>query len=117
MMRKGDQMCTRKLTSSSLEKDDRSRAYLWWQTYLQYFKMTEKINLSKMTNSREILPQHSDYLELEDIVLDKMQSRNLRKQLQKKNETGSLLIYNLYALFHLQFTPKNTPHCRSDFSH
>ena len=53
---------------------------MWWRKFVQYIKMTNDIDLSTMTNSKEILPQYRDQLEtdIKDILSgqsDKMLSR------------------------------------------
>ena len=50
---------------SSLEKHDSSSANFWWRKFVQYRKITWDIDLSIMTDSKEILPQFRDQLELE----------------------------------------------------
>ena len=44
---------------------------MWWRKFVQYIKMTKDLDLSKMTNNKEILPQYRDQLETEikDIFL------------------------------------------------
>ena len=55
----------------SLEKNDSFSANLWWPKFVQDIRMTKDIDLSIMTNSKEILPQYREQLELEikDIFL------------------------------------------------
>ena len=54
---------TRKLSIPILEKNDHTNAKLSWRKVVLYIKMTRDIDLSKMTNSKEILPQFRDQLE------------------------------------------------------
>ena len=61
----GDRTCTQMLSIPSLEKDDSSCANLWWRKFVQYIKMTKDTDLSTMTNSKELLPQYREQLELE----------------------------------------------------
>ena len=63
MNRTVDQTCTQKLTIPTLEKQDQANASMWWRKFVQYIKMTKEIELSIMTNSKEILPQYRDQLE------------------------------------------------------
>ena len=64
-LRTGDRTCTQKLSIPSLEKYDSSSANLWWRKFVQYIKMTKDIDLSTMTNSKEILPQYREQLEMD----------------------------------------------------
>ena len=63
MNRTVDRTCTQKLTIPTLEKQDQANASMWWRKFVQYIKMTKEIDLSIMTNSKEILPQYRDQLE------------------------------------------------------
>ena len=54
---------TQKLSIPILEKNDHTSAKLWWRKFTQYIKMTREIDLSKMANSKEVLPQNRDQLE------------------------------------------------------
>ena len=56
---------TQKLPIPILEKHDHTSAKLWWRKFVQYIKMTRELDLSKMTNSKEVLPQYRDQLEEE----------------------------------------------------
>ena len=71
MNRTVDRTCTRKLTIPTLEKQDQANASMWWRKFVQYIKMTKEIDLSIMTNSKEILPQYRDQLEtdIKDIFI------------------------------------------------
>ena len=65
MNRTADRTCTQKLTVPTLEKHDHTSANLWWRKFVQYIKMTKEIDLSTMTNNKEILTQYRDQLETE----------------------------------------------------
>ena len=71
MNRTADRTCTQQLTTPTLEKQDYTSANMWLRKFVQYMKMTKNIDLSTMTNNKEILPQFRDQLELEmkDIYL------------------------------------------------
>ena len=71
MNRTVDRTCTQKLTIPTLEKQDQANASMWWRKFVQYIKMTKEIDLSIMTNSKEILPQYRDQLEtdIKDIFI------------------------------------------------
>ena len=64
-LRTGDRTCTQKLSIPSLEKHDSSSANRWWRKFVQNIKMTKDIDLSIMTNSKEILPQNREQLEMD----------------------------------------------------
>ena len=63
--RTNERTCTQKLTIPTLEKQDYTNANMWWRKFVQYIKMTEDLDLPKMTNNKEILPQYRDQLEAE----------------------------------------------------
>ena len=69
--RTNERTCTHKLTIPTLEKQDYTNANMWWRKFVQYIKMTKDLDLSKMTNNKEILPQYCDQSETEikDIFL------------------------------------------------
>ena len=56
---------TQKLPIPILKKNDHTSAKLWWRKFTQYIKMSRGIDLSKITNSKEVLPQYRDQLEEE----------------------------------------------------
>ena len=63
--RTADWTCTQKLAIPTLEKQDDPSANMWWRKFVQYIKVTKEIDLSIMTNNKEILSQFRDQLELE----------------------------------------------------
>ena len=58
MNRTADRTCTQKLTILTLEKQEQANASIGWSKFVQYIKVTKDIDLSTMTNSKEILPQY-----------------------------------------------------------
>ena len=56
---------TQKLPIPILEKNDHTSAKLWWRKFTQYIKMTREIDLSKLTNSKEMLPRNRNQLDEE----------------------------------------------------
>ena len=118
--RTNERTCTQKLTFPTLEKQDYANANMWWRKFVQYIKMTKDLDLSKMTNSKEILPQYRDQLETEikDIFLWAI-GQNVITEMTKtvrEREPSSLPLYKLYTLFGLHFTPeRNVQHSRADF--
>ena len=112
--RAGERTCTQKLTIPSLEKHDSSSANLWWRKFVQYIKMTKDIDLSQMVNSKEILPQFRDQLELEikDTFLWAIGQSALSEMTKtvREREPSTLPLHRLYNLFRLHFTPeRNVP--------
>ena len=120
MNRTAERTCTQKLTIPTLEKQDYTSANLWWRKFVQYIKMTKDIDLSTMTNSKEILPQYRDQLEAEikDIFLWAIGQNAITEMTKtvREREPSSLPLHKLYSLFRLHFTPeRNVHHSRSDF--
>ena len=119
-LRTVDRTCTQKLSIPSLEKHDSSSANLWWRKFVQYIKMTKDIDLSIMTNSKEILPQYREQLEMdiEDTFLWAIGQSALTEMTKtvREREPSILPLHKLYTLFRLHFTPeRNVQHSRADF--
>ena len=111
---------TQKLPIPILEKNDHTSAKLWWKKFTQYIKMTREIDLSKMTNSKEVLPQYRDQLEegIKDVFIWAIGQSALTEMTKavKEREPNSLSLHHLYALFRLHFIPElNKHHSRADF--
>ena len=103
MNRTAERTCTQKLTIPTLEKQDYTNANLWWRKFVQYIKMTKDLDLSTMTNSKEILPQYRDQLEAEikDNFLWAIGQNAITEMNKtvKEREPGSLPLHKLYSLF------------------
>ena len=69
--RTNERTCTQKFIIPTLEKQDYTNSNMWFRKFVQYIKMTKDLDLSKITNNKEILPQYRDQLETEikDIFL------------------------------------------------
>ena len=61
--RTNERTCTQKLTIPTMQVY--INANMWWRKFVQNIKMTKDLDLSKMTNNKEILPQYRDQLETE----------------------------------------------------
>ena len=82
--------------------------------------MTKDIDLSTMTNTKEILPQYREQLELEikDTFLWAFGQSAMTKMTKTVREREPIILplRKLYTLFHLHFTPeRNVQHSRADF--
>ena len=120
ILRAGERTCTQKLSISSLEKYDSSSANLWWRKFVQCIKMTKDIDLSTMTNSKKVLQQFRDKLELEknDTFLWAITQSALTEMTKsvREREPSALPLYKLYTLFRLHFSPeRNVQHSQTDF--
>ena len=118
--RTNERTCTQKLTIPTLEKQDHTNANMWWRKFVQYIKMTKDLDLSKMTNNKEILPQYCDQLETEikDIFLWAIGQNAITEMTKtvREREPSSLPLHKLYTLLRLHFTPeRNVQHSRADF--
>ena len=114
-LRTGDRTCTQELSRPSLEKYDSPSANLWWRKFVQYIKMTKDIDLSTMTNSKEILPQYREQLELEikDTFLWAIGQSALTETTKtvREREPSTIPLHKLCTLFRLHFTPeRNVQH-------
>ena len=120
MNRTADRTCTQKLTSLTLEMQDQANASMWWRKFVQHIKMIKDIDLSTMTNSKEILPQYRDQLEtdIKDIFIWSIRQNSITELTKtvKEKDSSSLPLPKFYALFRLHFTPeRNAHHSRVDF--
>ena len=94
---------------------------MWWRKFAQYIKMTKDLDLSTVTNSKEILPQYRNQLEAEikDIFLWAIGQNAITEMTKtvREREPRSLPLHKLYSLFRrLHFTPeRNGHHSRADF--
>ena len=103
MNRTTERTCSQKLTIPTLEKQDYTSANIWWRKFVQYIKMTKDLDLSTMTNSKEILPQYRDQLEaaMKDIFLWAMGENAITEMTKtvKEREPSSHPLHKLYSLF------------------
>ena len=60
--RTSERTCTQTLTIPTVEKQDYPNANMLWRKFVQYIKMTKDLDLSKMTNNKEILPQYREWI-------------------------------------------------------
>ena len=60
MNRTAERTCTQKPTIPTLDKEDYTSANMWRRKFVQYIKITKDLDLSTMTNSKEILPHYRD---------------------------------------------------------
>ena len=76
-----ERTATQKLPIPIFEKNDHTSAKLWWRKFVQYIKMTREIDLSKMTNSKKILPQFREQLEeeIKDVFIWRLANQRSRK--------------------------------------
>ena len=109
-IRSVERTTTQKLPIPILEKNDHTSAKLWWRKFIQYIKMTRELDLSKMTNSKEVLPQCRDQLEeeIKDVLIWAIGQSALTEMTKtvREKEPTSLPLYRLYALFRLHFIPE-----------
>ena len=120
MNRTAERNCTQKLTIPTLDKQDYTSANMWWRKFVHYIKKTKDLDLSTMTNSKEILPQYRDQLEAEvkDIFLWAIGQNAITEMTKtvREREPSSLPLHKLYSLFRLHFTPeRNVHHSTANF--
>ena len=86
--RTNERTCTQKLTIPTLEKQDYSNANMWWRKFVQYIRMTKDLDLSTMTNNKEILPQNRYQLDtvMKDIFLWAIGQSAITEMTKRKKE-------------------------------
>ena len=62
--KKGRTTTHQKITLPIFEKKTIQEAKLWWRRFIQYVKMTQKIDLNRMTSVKEILEEYREELEI-----------------------------------------------------
>ena len=65
MNRTAEQTSTQNLTIKTMEKQDYTNAKMWWWKFVQNIIMTIDVDLSTMTNNKEILSYYRNQLETE----------------------------------------------------
>ena len=120
MNRTADRTCAQKLTIPTIEKQDQATARMWRKKFVQYIKSTKDIDLSTMTNSKEIVPQNRDQLgtDIKDSCFWAIRQNAITEMTKtvREREPSSLFLYKLYTLFRLHFTPeRNVHYSRVDF--
>ena len=113
MNRTADRTCTQKLTNPTLEKQDQTNASMWWKKFVQNIKLTKDIDLSTITNSKEILPQYRDQLEadIKNIFFWAVGQKAITEMTKtvREREPSSLPLHKLYTLFTLHPRKERTP--------
>ena len=112
MNRTAHRTCTQKLTIPTLEKQDQANASMLWRKFVQYTKMTKDIDLSTITNNKEIIPQYRDQLEadIKDIFFWALGQNAITEmtKMVREREPSSLPLHKLYTLFRLHSPQKGT---------
>ena len=62
--KKGRPTTHQKITLPIFEKKAIQEAKLWWRRFIQYVKMTQKIDLNRMTTDKEIIEDYREELEI-----------------------------------------------------
>ena len=90
------------------EKHNSSSANLWCRKFVQYIKMTEDLDLSTMTTSKEYCDQLK--LEIEDTFLWAIGQSAITEMTKtvRDREPSALPLFKLHTLFRLQFTPEKS---------
>ena len=109
-----------KITLPIFEKKTVQEAKLWWRRFIQYVKMTQKIDLNRMTTNKEILEEYREELEIKmnDFFIWSLGEEAVTEMTKTKrdNDPNKMNINQLYSLFRLHFIPdRNKFHSRVDF--
>ena len=69
--KKGRTTTHQKITLPIFEKKTIQEAKLWWRRFIQYVKITQKIDLNRMTTDKEILEEYREELgiKIKDIFI------------------------------------------------
>ena len=106
-----------KLTLPTFEKRGIHEAEVWWGRFTQYIKMTQNIDLNKMTTDREILQNYRDDLEhrIKELFILALGESAITEMTRRDNVPNKMDIIQLYPLYRLHFIPeRNKFHSRAD---
>ena len=118
--KKGRSTTHQKITLPIFEKKTIQEAKLWWRRFIQYVKMTQKIDLNRMTTDKEIIEEYREELEIKikDIFIWALGEEAVTEMTKtvRDNDPNKMNINQLYSLFRLHFIPeRNKFHSRADF--
>ena len=110
ILRHGDRNTKQKLSIPSLEKRDSTGAKLWWRRFIQYIKMTHRLDLSDMTTDKGNKAEFREHLdvEIEDIFIWALGEAAIKEMTLtvREHEPSVLTLKKLYSLFRLRLIPK-----------
>ena len=120
MTKEGKTTTHQKITLPILEKKTIQEAKLWWRRFIQYVKMTQKIDLNRMTTDKEIIEEYREELEIKikDIFIWALGEEAVTEitKTVRDNDPNKMNINQLYSLFRLHFIPeRNKFHSRAEF--
>ena len=114
------EMTHQKVTLPTFEKHVIQEAKLWWRRFTEYIKMTQNIDLNRMTTDREILENYREDLEhrIKDLFIWALGESAITEMTRtvRDNDPNRMDINQIYSLFRLHFIPEgNKFHSRADF--
>ena len=117
--KKGRSTTHQKITLPIFEKKTIQEAKLWWRRFIQYVKMTQKIDLNRMTADKEIIEDYKEELEIKikDIFIWALGEEAVTEMTKtvRDNDPNKMNINQLYSLFRLHFIPgRNKFHSRAE---
>ena len=118
--KKGRTTTHQKRTLPIFEKKTIQEAKLWWRRFIQYVKMTQKVDLNRMTTDKEITEEYREELKIKikDIFIWALGEEAVTEMTKtvRDNDPNKMNINQLYSLFRLHFNPeRNKFHNRGDF--
>ena len=118
--KKGRSTTHQKIKLPIFQKKTIQEAKLWWRRFIQYVKMTQKIDLNRMTTDKEIIEDYKEELEIKikDIFIWALGEEAVTEMTKtvRDNDPNKMNINQLYSLFRLHFIPgRNKFHSRADF--
>ena len=118
--KKGRTTTHQKVTLPIFEKKTIQEAKLWWRRFTQYVKMTQKIDLNRMTTDKEIIEEYREELQIKirDIFIWALGEEAVTDMTKtvRDNDPNKMKTNQLYSLFRLHFIPeRNKFHSRGDF--
>ena len=109
-----------KITLPLFERKTIQEAKLWWRRFIQYVKMTQKINLNRMTTDKEIIEEYREEFEIKikDLFIWALGEEAVTEMTKtvRDNDPNKMNINQLYSLFRLHIIPeRNKFQSRADF--
>ena len=116
--RTNERTCTQKLIIPTLEKQDYTNSNMWFRKFVQYIKMTKDLDLSKITNNKEILPQYRDQLdtEIKDIFLWAIGQNAITEMTKMVRERERTKLISVIQIIHIVSTTLHREKCSTQQS-
>ena len=118
--RKGENNNTPENNIAYIREKNHSKAKLWWRRFIQYVKMTQKIDLNMMKTDKEIIEEYREELQMKikDIFISALGEEAVTEMTKTvgDNDPNKMNFNQLNSLFSFHFiSERNKFNRRADF--